>query len=46
MSALSTQLRAVATLLRNFQLEFTRPALAGRDVESVLHSGNLRELLV
>ena len=46
MSALSTQLRAVATLSRNFQLECIRPALARRDVESVLHPGNLRELLV
>ena len=37
---------AVATLSRNFQLEFTRPVLAHRDVEAVLRSGNLRELLV
>ncbi len=37
---------AMATLSRNFQLEFIRPALAARDVEVVLRSGNLRELLV
>lgn len=37
---------AVATLSRNFQLEFIRPALAARDVQVVLRSGNLRELLV
>jgi len=37
---------AVATLSRNFQLEFVRPALAAREVEVVLRSGNLRELLV
>ncbi len=37
---------AMATLSRNFQLEFIRPALAARDVEIVLRSGNLRELLV
>lgn len=40
------RLGAVATLSRNFQLEFIRPALAARDVEVVLRSGNLRELLV
>lgn len=37
---------AVSTLSRNFQLEFIRPALATREVEVVLRSGNLRELLV
>lgn len=37
---------AMATLSRNFQLEFIRPALESRDVEVVLRSGNLRELLV
>ena len=37
---------AMATLSRNFQLEFIRPVLAERDVEVVLRSGNLRELLV
>lgn len=37
---------AMATLSRNFQLEFIRPALAHHDVEVVLRSGNLRELLV
>ncbi len=37
---------AVATLSRNFQLEFIRPALAHHDLEVVLRSGNLRDLLV
>lgn len=37
---------AMATLSRNFQMEFIRPALAHHDVEVVLRSGNLRELLV
>ncbi len=37
---------AMATLSRNFQFEFIRPALAHRDVEVVLRSGNLRELLL
>jgi LysR family transcriptional activator of nhaA len=37
---------AVATLSRNFQMEFIRPALAHHEVEVVLRSGNLRELLV
>jgi LysR family transcriptional activator of nhaA len=37
---------AMATLSRNFQLDFIRPLLANHDVEVVLRSGNLRELLV
>lgn len=37
---------AVATLSRNFQLEFLRPALRRADVELVLRSGSLAELLV
>jgi LysR family transcriptional activator of nhaA len=37
---------AVATLSRNFQLEFLKPALRRPDVELVLRSGSLRELLV
>jgi len=37
---------AVATLSRNFQLEFVRPALHRADVEVVIRSGGLRELLV
>ena len=37
---------AMATLSRNFQLEFIRPALATHEVEVVLRSGNLRDLLV
>jgi LysR family transcriptional activator of nhaA len=37
---------SVATLSRNFLLEFIRPALAGHDLEVVLRSGTLRELLV
>ena len=37
---------AMATLSRNFQLEFLRPVLHRRDVEVVVRSGGLRELLV
>jgi LysR family transcriptional regulator, transcriptional activator of nhaA len=37
---------AVATLSRNFQLEFLRPALHRADVEVVIRSGAMRELLV
>ncbi|MCP5515896.1 MAG: LysR family transcriptional regulator [Verrucomicrobiales bacterium] len=37
---------AMATLSRNFQLDFIRPLLARHEVEVVLRSGNLRELLV
>jgi LysR family transcriptional activator of nhaA len=36
---------SVATLSRNFQLAFLRPLLSRRDVEVVVHSGSLRELL-
>ena len=36
---------AMATLSRNFQLEFIRPALATREIEVVLRSGNLEDLL-
>ena len=36
---------ALATLSRNFQLEFLRPLLGQRDVELVLRSGTLVELL-
>lgn len=36
---------AVATLSRNFQLEWLRPLLARDDVELVIRSGTLRELL-
>jgi LysR family transcriptional activator of nhaA len=36
---------AVATLSRNFQLEWLRPLLARDDVELVIRSGSLRELL-
>lgn len=36
---------AVATLSRNFQLEWVRPLLRREDVELVLRSGTLRELL-
>ncbi|MFM2242020.1 MAG: hypothetical protein RLZ97_875 [Verrucomicrobiota bacterium] len=36
---------AVATLSRNFQLECLRPFVGRDDVELVLHSGALRELL-
>jgi len=37
---------AVATLSRNFQLEFLRPVLHRLEVEVVIRSGALRELLV
>lgn len=37
---------AVATLSRNFQVEFLRPALHRANVEVVIRSGALRELLV
>jgi LysR family transcriptional activator of nhaA len=37
---------AVATLSRNFQLEFLMPALKRTDVELVLRSGSLAELLI
>ncbi len=36
---------AVATLSRNWQLELLRPLLRRTDVDLVLHSGTLRELL-
>ncbi|MFN8998121.1 MAG: LysR family transcriptional regulator, partial [Betaproteobacteria bacterium] len=36
---------AVATLSSNFQLEWLRPLLSREDVEVVLRSGSLRELL-
>ncbi len=37
---------AVATMSRNFQLEFLKPALHRADVEVVVRSGGLRDLLV
>lgn len=37
---------SVATLSRNFQLDFLRPVLARTDIEVIVHSGSLRELLV
>lgn len=36
---------AVATLSRNFQLQFLRPALNRADVEVIIRSGGLKELL-
>jgi LysR family transcriptional activator of nhaA len=36
---------AVATLSRNFQVQFLAPLLGRRDVELVIRSGSLRELL-
>ncbi len=36
---------AVTTLSRNFQLGFVRPLLGRKDVEIVIHSGSLRDLL-
>jgi len=35
----------VATLSRNFQFNFVRPLVARPDVELIIHSGSLRELL-
>ncbi len=37
---------AVATLSRNFQMQWLRPLIARDDVELVLHAGSLRELLM
>ena len=39
------RLGAVATLSRNFQLALIKPLLGRPDVELILHSGNLRDLL-
>lgn len=36
---------AVATLSRNFQISLLKPILGQNDVELILHSGNLRDLL-
>ena len=36
---------SVATLSRNFQFNFVRPLVARPDVELIIHSGSLRELL-
>lgn len=36
---------AVATLSRNFQMKFLRPLVTRADLELVIHSGSLRELL-
>lgn len=41
----SLRIGAVATLSRNFQLELLRPLIGRADVELILHSGSLRELL-
>ena len=51
LSGLSTNERqalrvgAIATLSRNFQISFLNPVLQRDDVELVIHSGNLRDLL-
>jgi LysR family transcriptional activator of nhaA len=37
---------AVGTLSRNFQLSLLRPLIGRPDIDLVLHSGNLRDLLV
>ncbi len=37
---------ALPTLSRNFQLEFLRPLVGRQDVDLIVRSGNLRELLV
>lgn len=39
------RLGAVATLSRNFQISLLKPLLGRADVELILHSGNLRDLL-
>lgn len=39
------RLGAVATLSRNFQVALLKPLLGRDDVELILHSGNLRDLL-
>ena len=39
------RLGAVATLSRNFQISLLKPLLGRDDVELILHSGNLRDLL-
>ncbi len=39
------RLGAVATLSRNFQIGLLKPLLGRPDVELILHSGNLRDLL-
>ncbi len=39
------RLGAVATLSRNFQIDLLKPLLGRADVELILHSGNLRDLL-
>ncbi len=36
---------AVATLSRNFQIDLLKPLLGRPDIEIILHSGNLRDLL-
>ena len=41
----SLRVGAVTTLSRNFQIEFLRPLLARTEVDLVIHSGSLRELL-
>lgn len=41
----AVRIGAVATLSRNFQLEWLRPLLQREDVELILRSGTLRELL-
>jgi LysR family transcriptional activator of nhaA len=39
------RLGAVATLSRNFQIDLLKPLLCRPDIEIILHSGNLRDLL-
>lgn len=41
----SLRVGALTTLSRNFQLEFLRPMIGHRDVELIVRSGNLRDLL-
>jgi LysR family transcriptional activator of nhaA len=40
------RLGALATLSRNFQMEFLQPLLGRPDVELILQSGNTAELLM
>lgn len=37
---------APSTLSRNFQFEFLKPILKNHDIEIIIHSGTLRELLI
>ncbi|MGV3661092.1 MAG: LysR family transcriptional regulator [Prosthecobacter sp.] len=42
----AVRIGAVATLSRNFQLSFLRPLIGRDDLDLIIHSGTLREMLV